>query len=192
MPGRRMSHEERHVQLLDTAAAIVRAEGADALTLARVAEQAGVTKPIAYGHFETRTGLLKALYRRVDEQQSDAMRAALDAKAHTLEEAVSILAEAYVDCVLHIGKEYGAITAALAASADMEEVLRTGRERYVELCLTALEPFAPLPSAQGRTLMLGVIGAAETLAMEATTGRLGRADAIDALSRIILAVVRGA
>lgn len=192
MAGRRMSHEERHIQLLDTAAAIVRAEGADGLTLARVAEQAGVTKPIAYGHFETRAGLLKALYRRVDEQQSEAVRTALDAKAHTLEEAVSILAAAYVDCVLHIGREYGAITAALSASADLEDILRAGRERYVDLYLAALERFARLPGAQGRTLVLGVIGAAETLAREAAADRLGRTEAIDAVTRIILAVVRGA
>ncbi|WIX82750.1 helix-turn-helix domain-containing protein [Amycolatopsis carbonis] len=51
-----MSYDERHGQVLDTAAAVVGTEGADALTLARVAEQAGVTKPIVYGHFETRAG----------------------------------------------------------------------------------------------------------------------------------------
>lgn len=190
MAGRRMSHDDRHLQLLDTAAAIVRSAGADALTLARVAEAAGVTKPIVYQHFETRTGLLRALYRRVDDQQTDAARTALAAKAHTLEEAVAILARAYVDCVLHIGQEFGGITAALSASAELETVLRAGRQGYVELYLGGLKRFAPL-SGKDRTVLLGVIGAAETLAREAVAGRLSRAKAVDAISRIMLAAVRG-
>ena len=65
-----MSKDQRRAQLLETAAVIVRAEGTDALTLARLAEQAGVTKPIAYEHFGTRAGLLIALYRYFDERQA--------------------------------------------------------------------------------------------------------------------------
>ncbi|MFF4594292.1 TetR/AcrR family transcriptional regulator [Amycolatopsis sp. NPDC001319] len=188
MAGRRMSYDERHGQLLDTAAAVVRADGADALTLARVAEQAGVTKPIVYGHFETRAGLVKALYQRVDEQQSEAVRVALDTKVRTLEEAAALLAEAYVGCVLHIGQEYGAITAALSSSPDMEEVLHAGRERYVDLYLEALHRF--VPGKLDRAVVFGVIGAAESLSREAIAGRLPGPRAIDAVGRIILAVVR--
>lgn len=191
MAGRRLSREERRLQLLDTAAAIVRAEGTDALTLARVAEDAGVTKPIAYEHFETRTGLLKALYRRIDEQQSEAARAVLDARARTLEEAVSILAEAYVDCVLHIGKEFGSITAAISTIAELEDFLHAGRERYAEVYLEAVERFASLPSGEGMTIMLGVIGATEALAREVSADRLGRLEAIKAISRITLGAVNG-
>src|SRR5262249_20061763 len=99
-PRKRLPHEERRTQLLDTAAAIVRSEGADALTLARVAEVAGVTKPIAYDHFETREGLLRALFRRLDDQQAEAALLVFEAEADTLEKASDILAQSYVDCVL--------------------------------------------------------------------------------------------
>src|ERR1700742_2760181 len=75
----RLPSSERRAQLLDTAAALVRTEGADALTLARVAEGAGVTKPIVYGHFDTREGLLAALYDQIDQRQTTATAAALDA-----------------------------------------------------------------------------------------------------------------
>jgi AcrR family transcriptional regulator len=187
---KRLSHAERRIQLLDTAASIVRAEGADALTLARVAEDAGVTKPIAYDHFETRAGLLKALYRRVDEQQCDAARLAAEARAQTLESLCTVLAESYVDCVLHIGKEYGSITAALSILPEAEGFLRAGRRRYAEIYLEALAQFTTLPKKRGFTIMLGVIGAAEALAREATAGRLGRRDAIDAIRRIISGAVR--
>jgi AcrR family transcriptional regulator len=190
--GQRLSREKRRAQLLDTALAIVCAEGAEALTLARVAEEAGVTKPIAYEHFETRAGLLKALYRRIDEQQCEAARSVLDARASTLEEAVSILSEAYVDCVLHIGKEFGTITAALSTIAETDEFLHAGRERYAEIYLEGLKRFNIPPSSQRKTIMLGVIGAAEALAREVTADRLGRRQAIDAISRIMLGAVSGA
>ncbi|MEU3983816.1 TetR/AcrR family transcriptional regulator [Streptomyces sp. NPDC026672] len=185
-----MSRAQRRLQLLDTALAIVRAEGADVLTLARVAEDAGVSKPIAYEHFQTRTGLLQALYQRIDDQQTAAARAALEAEAHTLEEAVVILAEAYVDCVLHIGKEFGTVTAALSAGAETEELLREGRERYAETYLAALEQFVVLPEREGKVLMLGVIGAAEALAREASAGRMSHTEATAAIGRIMLGAVR--
>lgn len=191
MARRRLSRDERHVQLLETAAAIVRSEGADGLTLGRVAEEAGVSKPIVYDHFETRVGLLKGLYQRIDEQQAEAARAALDSQARDLEGAAAILAEAYVDCVLHIGREFGAVTAALAASAELEEVLSDGRQRYAESFLTALERFASPPEDQAMPVMLGVIGAAEALAREASAGRLSRLEAVTALKRIIVGAARG-
>jgi AcrR family transcriptional regulator len=71
---RRMTRDKRHNQLLEVAYAMIRSEGTDALTLARVAERAGVSKPIAYGHFGTRSGLLSALYRAYDERQTETMR----------------------------------------------------------------------------------------------------------------------
>ncbi len=91
---KRMTNEQRRSQLLQTAYEIIRSEGTDALTLARVAERAGVSKPVAYEHFETRSGLLIAMYRDYDEQQTKAMRAALEAGGGTIEAVASILSAA--------------------------------------------------------------------------------------------------
>src|SRR5687768_12055419 len=102
---KRMSNEQRRNQLLETAYDIVRTEGTDALTLAHVAERAGVTKPVAYEHFGTRSGLLIAMYRDYDEQQTKAMRVALEAGGNTIEDVASILSAAYVDCAVSSGPE---------------------------------------------------------------------------------------
>jgi AcrR family transcriptional regulator len=56
-------------QLLDVAWQLVREEGTEALTLGRLAERAGVTKPVVYDHFVTRAGLLAALYEDFDARQ---------------------------------------------------------------------------------------------------------------------------
>ncbi|MBN2992365.1 helix-turn-helix transcriptional regulator, partial [Pseudomonas cedrina subsp. fulgida] len=53
-PRRRLSREDRSRQLLDVAWQLVRDEGTEALTLGRLAELAGVTKPVVYDHFVTR------------------------------------------------------------------------------------------------------------------------------------------
>lgn len=65
-----MSREERHEPLLEAAWCLARAEGSDALTQARVAEEAGVSKPVVYDHFTTRHGLLAALYEDFDRRQT--------------------------------------------------------------------------------------------------------------------------
>ncbi len=67
---KRLSRDDRRRQLLDMAWQLVREEGTDALSLGRLAEQAGVTKPVVYDHFETRNGLLMALYQEYDARQS--------------------------------------------------------------------------------------------------------------------------
>ena len=186
MVGSRMRRDSRRRQLLDTAATIVRAEGTDALTLARLAEQAGVTKPIAYEHFGTRAGLLIALYRHFDERQAKAVATALANAAKSLDDAVSILSAAYVDCVLEAGPEFGAIAAALSASEEMDDFRQALRDGYVDQYRATLGRFVSLPDTTARPLMLGLIGAADVLAQDAAAGRLDRADAIAALSRIML------
>ncbi|MFZ5669705.1 MAG: TetR/AcrR family transcriptional regulator [Pseudomonadota bacterium] len=189
MAGKRMSRDRRRQQLLDTAAAIVRAEGADALTLARLAEQAGVTRPIAYGHFGSRSGLLAALYRHYDDRQTEAARRALAEQARSLKDAVDILSAAYVDCVLAFGPEYGAIAAALAATGDMEAFRESLREGYVDLYRVALAPFGAPTGPEATALLTGVLGAADTLSQAAAAGRIDRRAAVEALSRIMWGAV---
>ena len=188
--AKRMPKEQRRVQLLETASAIVRSQGTDALTLAHLAEQAGVTKPITYEHFGTRAGLLIALYRHYDDRQVQAAKIALETNATTLEGAVAILSAAYVDCVLSAGPEFGVIAAALSATEEMDNFRQTLRDGYVDLYLQALAKFVALPGAEARAILLGVIGAADTLSQAAAGNRLSRAEAITALSRIMLGALR--
>lgn len=189
MSGTRLPRDQRRMQLLEAAAEIVRAEGADALTLARVAERVGVTKPIAYEHFETRAGLLKALYRHFDAHRIDTTLADLKHRANSLDTAAPILAAAYVDCALESGAVFASIAAALAATGTDDEFGRELREAYIDLFRGALAPFVALPGREGKAVMLGLVGAADSLAQEAVSGRISRKAAIAALTRIMLGVL---
>lgn len=184
--ARRMPKERRRQQLLETAYDIVRAEGTDALTLARLAERAGVTKPIAYEHFGTRAGLLAALYHAYEERQSEAMRAALEAGGKTLEDVASIVSAAYVDCVLTAGPECDEIAAALSAFEETRDFLLTSRAFYVEEFRKAFAPFVELPHERGTAIFAGLLGATESLAHEAAAGRMQRDEAVAALVRIMV------
>ncbi|ABI76183.1 transcriptional regulator, TetR family [Hyphomonas neptunium ATCC 15444] len=189
MSGRRLPRDQRRTQLLEAAAGIVRAEGADALTLARVAERAGVTKPVAYEHFETRTGLLKALYRHFDAHRIEITAADLEQHADSLEAAVPILAAAYVDCAFESGPEFASIAAALAATGTKDAFGHELRESYTDLFYSALTPYRTFSAKDGKGMMLGLIGAADALAQEAVAGRISRKAAVAALTRIMLSVL---
>jgi AcrR family transcriptional regulator len=60
----RMSAAARREQLLDVCKAIVSADGFHAVSIERVAREAGITRPVVYGHFHDLDGLLEALVDR--------------------------------------------------------------------------------------------------------------------------------
>ena len=178
-----MAKDERRQQLLDVAFTMIGEEGTDALTLARVAERAGVSKPIAYTHFGTRAGLLSALYRDYDDRQTEAMRAAIKTRAKTLADAVAIVAETYVDCTVSAGPEVSAIAAALSGSEELEEVLQACRQNFMDECRQAFTPFVDLAGAAGRATLIALIGVADALSAAAAARRVSRAVATETLRR---------
>ncbi|MFL5781133.1 MAG: TetR/AcrR family transcriptional regulator [Thermoleophilaceae bacterium] len=60
----RLPAEERREQLLDATKAIVARDGFHAVSIEAVAREAGVSRPIVYGHFNDLSGLLEALVDR--------------------------------------------------------------------------------------------------------------------------------
>jgi AcrR family transcriptional regulator len=63
-PTTRLPASQRREQLLDVTKAIVAARGFHAVSIEAVARDAGVSRPIVYGHFEDLHGLLEALVVR--------------------------------------------------------------------------------------------------------------------------------
>jgi AcrR family transcriptional regulator len=189
MATARLSRDARRAQLLDVAYDVIKREGTDALTLARVAEEAGVSKPIAYDHFGSRAGLLAALFRSIDEQQVEAMRAALAAGGDTLRATAEIAAAGYLDCLTGPGPEWEQLCAALLAYDETKGALDESRAFFAEAYREAFAPFVALDGARGRAVLAGLVGAAEALARERHEGRIARRTAIDALTEILHATL---
>jgi len=187
-PRRRLSREDRQRQLLDVAWRLVREEGSDALTLSRLAEQAGVTKPIVYDHFLTRPGLLAALYQDYDARQTALMDAALEASEATLPGRAMVIASAYVDCVQQQGREIPGVIAALDSTPELERIKREYEGIFLDKCRAVLAPFAG-PRGIGQAGMRAMLGAAEALSDAAASGDISTAEAKEELFLNIVAMV---
>ncbi|NSX09655.1 TetR/AcrR family transcriptional regulator [Pseudomonas lini] len=187
-PRRRMSREERQRQLLDVAWQLVREEGTDGLTLGRLAELAGVTKPVVYDHFTTRPGLLAALYQEFDARQTALMDAALQTSEPTLASKAMVIASSYVDCVLLQGREIPGVIAALTSSPELEKIKREYEAIFMDKCRNALLPFAGTGEITPASLR-AMLGAAEALSHAAATGEITPVQAQDELFATIVAMV---
>jgi AcrR family transcriptional regulator len=114
-----MPRPSRRVQLLDAAAAVIRRDGAAALTLDSVAAEAGVTKGGVLYHFASKRALIDGLIGR----WLDELEERLDGE--------DLLAAYVRACDLdpeQSASEFGL----LAGMIEEPEVLEVARERYAE------------------------------------------------------------
>lgn len=185
-PSKKLPKAQRREQLLDIALSIVREEGTDALTLGYVAERAGVSKPIAYEHFKTRSGLLIALYEQIDARQVEALLEALKRTRKRLEDVARVMSAAYMHCYTSAGPEWHAISAALRGAEEMEAFQRELLDRYVALYREALAPYSALKKDALHLRCVGIIGAAEAISRDMLRGLVDEAPAAETLASLIV------
>ncbi|MEU4608030.1 TetR/AcrR family transcriptional regulator [Kribbella sp. NPDC023972] len=181
----RLSKQARREQLLDAAVGIVRTRGSDGLTLVTLAEAAGVSRPIVYDHFGTRTGLLLEVYRRLDERHRAALIEALEAAEPTADAIAHVMSTAYFACATDM-PEFAAVSAALKGNPEAEAMQHELLEEYVKVMAAALAPHSRLPREALQLRCIGVLGAAEAIATELNLQRATAADAIAALTDLIV------
>ncbi|MGW0908559.1 TetR/AcrR family transcriptional regulator [Streptomyces sp. NPDC002853] len=181
----RLSKQARREQLLDAAVELVRAQGADGLTLVTLAEAAGVSRPIAYDHFGTRPGLLLALYRRLDERHRAEIERTLRDAAPTVDGVAHAISTAYVGCATDM-PELNAVSAALKGNPDMEAVQHELIDGYTDLMAAALLPYSHLTPEALRLHCIGLLGAAEAIAAERNRKRATADDSVTALTALIV------
>ncbi|MEJ7558605.1 MAG: TetR/AcrR family transcriptional regulator [Pedobacter sp.] len=183
----KLPKEERRVQLLETALEIIRSEGADRLTLGYLATKAGVSKPITYEHFGTRSGLLTSIYTYLDERQIQSLRAALTSGLHNSKNTADMLATAYIHCSVDTGGEWHAVGAALLGSEEMGKVQKELLAGYVQLFISTLAPFSSLPSAELHRCCVGLVGAGEALSAMMLNEQCSEKEATETFSFLIQA-----
>ncbi|WP_315312480.1 TetR/AcrR family transcriptional regulator [Pantoea vagans] len=187
-PRKRLSREDRRRQLLDIAWQIMQTEGSEALTLARVGEAAGVSKPVVYDHFTTRHGLLAALYDDFDRRQTELMDAAMSAAPMQLQQRAEVLAACYVDCVMTEGREIPELISALSTSPELSAVKRHYQLDFIARCQRWLAPFTGsngMPEAG----MWGLLGGADAIAGAVARGDVAKPEGEQAISAMVVALV---
>jgi AcrR family transcriptional regulator len=183
---RRMLRHERRAQLLAVARELIRERGTDEFTLGRLAERAGVTKPVVYDHFGDRAGALAELYREFEEQQRAALVAALADASLTLDAVCGAIAGAYIDCSIAEGRELADVVSALDGSATLVEVRREAEAAYLALCDDVLASCGVRLDDAGAQAL---VGAGDALTRAALDERVSPAVARSTLTRVLHALV---
>lgn len=187
-PRRRLSREERWGQLLDVSWRLIAEEGTDALTLGRLAEAAGVTKPVVYDHFGTRQGLFAALYQDFDSRQAVILDAAIADSAPALHDKAKVIAASYIGCVLTEGREMAGVISALNGSPELAVLKRDCQLAYIAKCQDILAPFCGSKGI-AQTSLWAMIGAGDSLSQATMIGEIPEAEAQGELYRMILDIV---
>lgn len=183
-----MSKIDRRRQLLEVAGRVARRDGTDALTLAAVAEQADVTRPVVYEHFGTRAGLLIALYSEIADLQYEQAQQALE--SHPGDDLAGLadrVGSAFMHCYLTTGPEAYAIAATLKGDTRMEHVHAALMARYVDAYRDAFAPHCTLDTAALRVRLVAVVAAGEALSELMLNGTVDEAEAARTLTSLMIA-----
>ncbi|CAM5643735.1 hypothetical protein SALBM217S_00477 [Streptomyces griseoloalbus] len=191
MPGmaeRRLSSAERRAQLVGIARDVIATEGADALTLAYLASRAGISKPVVYDHFSSRSALLLSLYQDFDQRHLADLHAALAHTPPDLRQRVEAIATAHVACIVSQGVELSGVAAALAGTPALDEAKRESERRYVDICRQAIR------SADGgadlsEEAAIAFVGAADALGYAAARETISPELARSTITTVLLSLV---
>ena len=184
-PARRLSKEARRQQLMETALLIIRDEGADRLTLGNLAIRAGVSKPVVYEHFGTRSGLLIELYRWIDTERVSAFQAAMAAETRGQEQTIGLLATTYIHCAMDITDDFHTVGAALAGSEEKAAVFQELLNNVIMMFAAVLKPFDTLPAGELEKRCIGFVGAGEALSSALVRGALDAREAETVFASLI-------
>jgi AcrR family transcriptional regulator len=187
-PRIRLSREDRYLQLVSVAWAIIREEGTEALTLGYLSERAGVTKPVVYDHFGTRSGLLAVLYQDYDHRQAVVMDKALAESGELLADKAAVIANSYVECVLNQGSEIPGIVSALNGTPELETIKCEYECGFIEKCRGILSPYIKQGEISNAGLW-AMLGAAEALSSAAVRQQISAEEAKNELVETILGLV---
>jgi len=153
--------QERREQLLDVTKAIVAARGFHAVSIEAVAREAGISRPIVYGHFDDLRGLLEALVVRESVRALEQLGHVLPADLGHGEPRAQLLSalHAYLEAVRSDPDTWRLVLMPPEGAPDLlRDLLARGRAAVVAQLAEAVRPGlgsgGPSPDAEltARTL----------------------------------------
>ncbi|MCU1691485.1 MAG: TetR family transcriptional regulator, partial [Frankiales bacterium] len=147
----------RREELLAAAERSVAREGA-AASMADIAAEAGITKPVLYRHFGDKGGVYAALAERVTGRLMDGLQAALD-RGRTPEERVRLTVDAYLAMIESEPQLYRFLVHTAEAAPARGQV-RSFLRRLADLLADgiAAETGLPVGSVRTRAWGHGIVG----------------------------------
>lgn len=160
--NRRLDPEVRKNIILDKTADLIAKEGVSAVSMERVAREAGVSKPLVYVYFPNQTTLLRDLLLR-DQNRLIDLQAQAVAKAVDFEDYIRRTTRTYLKHVDETGDHIQRLMREPSVAAVFQEFDRKDRQRAVETLSKTISETFDIPT---RTAMLateiamGMTGAA--------------------------------
>jgi AcrR family transcriptional regulator len=158
----RLDRGDRRDALLDAAAAIVASDGADAVSMEAVAENAGVSRPLVYKHFANRVELLEALYARESAALHEEISAAVT-KASSIEEMFRALVRGSLAAQASRGATFAAFRAAGGRTPARRTEQRARDRRTLQYFLREAIRQYELSETQARAAVSIMLGAVESV-----------------------------
>lgn len=190
MSATRVPSTERRQMLVEAGIEIARTQGGRAVTLARVAEACGVSKPIAYRLFDSLTDLLVHMERHVVAEYEAVVINSL-ANADTTEasrrQRLATVTSAYIHHGLGAGAVYDTVLAARIATEDASENFYEFPDAFLALARDHLG----VPEGQEIPVLAMFQGAADYLVKAVEAGVLGADAAIDHLLALFAPYIDG-
>lgn len=149
------ARQSRRTDLLDAADRIVRRDGPTA-SMASIAAEAGITKPILYRHFGDKGGLYAALADRYTEQLLDQLRAALDTRS-SRQERVQRTVGAYLAAIEQQPQMYRFLVHSDEAAPAQSQV-RSFTRRVSALLADGIAAETGVPLLRAQVWAHGIVG----------------------------------
>ncbi|MCH7337035.1 TetR/AcrR family transcriptional regulator [Acinetobacter sp. NIPH 2699] len=172
MTGKRLTKEDRRQQLLHVARSIIRTEGVEALTLGYLAEQAGITKPIAYRHFIDKEGLLIAIYKEFSDKQKQDLSSSLAQNANSFDSTIHIFCSACLKCYIAMGPEVGLVMAALSGTDILQTYLQQCQQEFIDIFTNSIHPFVRFEDQEGEAILIAITGLMDAVCVAASNHML--------------------
>ncbi|MEL6666811.1 MAG: TetR/AcrR family transcriptional regulator [Pseudomonadota bacterium] len=183
---KRLSKADRRRQLLDVAKHLLEEGGADELTLAVLAERAGVSKPIAYDHFESRSGLLIALLDDTSQYYASDAEAKIAQAPQTVEAIAEIVATAYVQCSLDAGPALLVLAAAVEANSEARDAGRAVQRDHAASFERAFESVLDAQTEHRTPLYKALVAAANSICDDRHQNKISTEQAAQALTHLLV------
>jgi AcrR family transcriptional regulator len=180
----------RREALLDAADRIVRRDG-PAASMATIAAEAGITKPILYRHFGDKSGLYAALADRYTARLLDDLQAALES-GRTRRDRVERAVDAYLSAIEDEPQVYRFLVHSDEAAAAQSQV-RSFTRRLSTLLATGIAAELAVPAGQASAWAHGIVGMVQAAGdWWLETGRCSRRELVDQLADLLFgAYARG-
>jgi AcrR family transcriptional regulator len=156
-------------RILDAAIEVLKSDGYAGLTIAKVAAQAGESKPLVVYHYSSRQGLVQAAGRGIAEMITEEVLAAVDG-ADTVE-AVIRAVDAGVERVLdrdeRVARLYFDLAAVSVVDPEIRQTITEVNEQWrVVLVRLLTEASDGVTAARARVLAVMVIAGSQGLTLE--------------------------